>query len=665
MDLAKRIEGLARNPGRHAGGVVISPDPLINYTALYREENETTMVSQFDMKDLEKVGLIKFDFLGLKTLTIIDETCKALKKKGHDIDLKKINLADSKTYQLLQSGRTIAMFQLESSGVQELIKNLHPDSFDDLVALLALYRPGPLGADMDKKYVKCKHGAEISYLHPSLEPILKSTYGVILYQEQVMEIARTLGGYTLGSADILRRAMGKKNQSEMAEQREIFIKGSVENNIEKKVASKIFDLMEHFAGYGFNKSHSVAYATLAYRTAWLKANYPEDFMAAVLTEENDIDKIGVLIDECRAMSIKVLAPDVNQSLLNFCAVSDGILYGLANIRNVGYYAMNRTISERDQSGDFESLADFCFRMATQIKRSEIEILIQTGAFDGLDMSREEMLINLPNMFSIADQEFKSKSIGQSGLFGNQSTNTVDLVQDFSSDNRKSYRKEEILNMERAALGRFITGHPIDFYKSEVKNITNYSLSQLIAATPRISTTSKNNQVSVWVVGVIMNVRHKTLKGKQAAFFSLDDNSGFIDVAVFDRDYETCREMLMESSIVAVEVYRTYRDINKESNQWRAKQILNFGQARRKFAQNLFITLTNGDKSQLVPALKDIFGSYLSNPGCPVVISLATEAAKTRLVMGDKWCVNPCQELIEKLRSLSCVESVQVSYRNST
>ena len=393
IDLAKRLEGLVRNAGTHAGGVVIAPSPLTDFTALYCESGGTNVVTQFDKDDVEQVGLVKFDFLGLRTLTIIDWAVRLINAKRlaagePPVDLARLPLDDPETYKLLRSGRTTAIFQLESRGITDLVRKLQPDRFDDIVALVALFRPGPLQSGMVDDFIARKHGrgaATIDYLHPSLAEILKPTYGVILYQEQVMQIAQTLSGYTLGGADLLRRAMGKKKPEEMATQRSVFVDGAIARGVPAARAGYIFDLIEKFAGYGFNKSHSVAYALLAYQTAWLKAHYPEAFMAAVLScDMEHTDKVVSFIDECAGIGLEVLPPDVNASSFPFTVAGPGtIRYGLGAIKGVGEGAVEAIVGERERGGAFRDLVDLCRRVDLRLAgKRTLEAMLKAGCFDG-------------------------------------------------------------------------------------------------------------------------------------------------------------------------------------------------------------------------------------------------------------------------------------------
>lgn len=664
FDRAKTIEGLARNPGRHAAGIVIAPKPLTHYTALYQEEGTEGVVSHFDMKDIEKVGLVKFDFLGLKTLTIIHKAVSRLQDNGEDIDITKIKLDDAKTYKLLQKAETSALFQLESSGMRELIKSLRPDCFNDIVALVALFRPGPLGAGMSDQYAERKRGAPFDYDDPSLEPILKPTYGVILYQEQVMEIARELAGYSMGGADLLRRAMGKKIPEEMAQQRETFVDGAVGKGMKKNIATKIFNLIEYFAGYGFNKSHSVAYALLAYRTAWLKANYPAVFMATVMTgDSSDVEKLAFYINECKAMEIKVLPIDINRSDVPFRATSDGdIRFGFSGIRSISNYMVKDIAAERKENGVFESIEDFCMRMVSSVKKNATDILIRAGSFDTFGMNRGVLLQHIQGIVQMAEQEIANQNMGQSGLFGEEMPTQASkaLAQ---PDSKDAFNQDEMLRVERQTLGFYLTAHPIDAYQSEVNSIASFSLRGLLDTSLEDMEKRYRKDSSLRVAGVIMNKQRKFIRRSQAILFSLDDGSGQIDLALFDKDYENCKDMLERDHLVFVEIYRVNYGSDQSNRRWRARKIYTLDQIRRQYAKSLLISLhVNGNEaSQTVNQLKDSFLPYCDPRGCRVFIDMVTDQASTRLELGENWQVRPCQTLLDKLHHIDGIDATQINY----
>lgn len=664
FDLSLQLEGMTRNPSTHAGGVVISPRPLIDYTALYCEADQQNVVTHLDMKDIEKAGLVKFDFLGLKTLTIMTKAVENIKRRqGNTIELRRIALDDPKTYLLLQAASTTAIFQLESEGIRQLIKKLKPDRFEDIIALVALYRPGPLQSGMSDEYAERKHGKEFGYAHPGLEPLLRSTYGVILYQEQVMQIAQELAGYTLGAADVLRRAMGKKIPEEMKKQREIFVSGAVEKGVEKKVAIYIFDLMEKFADYGFNKSHSVAYALIAYQAAWLKANHTAAFMAAVMTADmNDTDKIVYFIDECRALGLKIKPPDINLSEYEFTEVEDDtILYGIGAVRKIGLASLDAIIKERNAGGNYQSLSDFCNRLASCVKENAIASLIGAGAFDSLGRDRKAMLGALPDIYTFAEQKASDHQTGQTNLFG-------EIPQSISIDSPTEagpMSREELLEMEFTSFGLYLNNHPVDYYRQELKDMIGHTLSQFRQSIDETRISQNGKGENSLVAGMIMNVQRKSIKGKGAAFFVLDDGSARLGLALFDKAYEDYADMLTYKDVVVVEIYRTAFDISREQARWRVFTILTLDQARRRFAKSVNVVIdTPSMNTQSVSELQLSLQPYIKQAdGCKVFISLYNAEAKTCMALSDQWRVEPCEEMIQRVRSIHGAKDVIVRYES--
>ncbi|HHJ36375.1 MAG TPA: DNA polymerase III subunit alpha, partial [Gammaproteobacteria bacterium] len=485
LDMALSLEGVARNAGKHAGGVVISPTVLTDFSPLYCEEGGQSIVTQFDKDDVEAVGLVKFDFLGLRTLTIIDWAVKHVNRRRSQSDedplaIEHLPLDDKAAFDLLQAANTTAVFQLESRGMKDLITRLRPDSFEDIVALVALFRPGPLQSGMVDDFINRKHGrAEVDYFHPDLEQVLTPTYGVILYQEQVMQIAQVLANYTLGGADMLRRAMGKKKAEVMAEQRELFMNGAVARGVDAKLATRIFDLMEKFAGYGFNKSHSAAYALLSYQTAWLKAHYPAEFMAAVLSADMDnTDKVVSLIEDCHGQKVKVLPPDINQSVFQFSVPDEtSVLYGLGALKGVGEAALDGIIAERESKGAFIDLYDFCRRSDTRkVNRRVMEALIKSGAMDSLGPNRASLIASLTNAVQLAEQNQKNASVGQDDMFG--SSDEPDTHANVHIVEVDDWDDETRLANEKETLGLYLTGHPITRYETELRRFTECRFSKV-------------------------------------------------------------------------------------------------------------------------------------------------------------------------------------------
>jgi DNA polymerase-3 subunit alpha len=539
IDHALRLEGLTRHASTHAAGVVLSNLPLVDHLPLFVDK-EGGIVTQFDMESVEKIGLVKFDFLGLKTLTLLYDCLKLIQvTRGEKVDLNHLPLDDKKTYRLLCDANTTGVFQLESTGIREMTKRIRPNCFEDLVAILALYRPGPLDSGMAESYIKRKHGKEkTSYLHRLLEPVLKDTYGVIVYQEQVMQIAQVLGGYTMGDADILRRAMGKKDPEEMAAQRDRFVEGAQNKKIDAQRATEIFDQMETFARYGFNKSHSAAYALVSYQTAYLKTHYPVEFMAALMTSEmGDTDKVIKNLAECRTKEIEVLAPDINESRSDFTPVGDKIRFGLAAVKNVGEKAVEVILQSREKDGPFESLFDFCRRVdLTAVNRRVVESLIKCGAFDSTNVSRARMMGAL-------EEGMRS---GQSFQRG-QESDQIDIFAMLGSPAQSAKKPgdiysqvaewsgQESLAFEKEALGFYITGHPLDKYERVIKRLTSGSISDL---------KEKGAPGDVKVGGVVSALKlRNTKKGDRYGSFNLEDKSGFIEVIAWPDVYKKCMDLI--------------------------------------------------------------------------------------------------------------------------
>ena len=675
IDLARSLEGLARNAGKHAGGVVIAPSKLTDFTPLYCEQGGGALVSQFDKDDVEAVGLVKFDFLGLRTLTIIDWALKTINRgrqsRGEDpVDISSIPLTDSATYDLLKASTTTAIFQLESTGMKDLIRRLRPDSFEDIIALVALFRPGPLQSGMVDDFIARKKGAKVKYPHPDLEPILKPTYGIILYQEQVMQIAQVLAGYTLGGADMLRRAMGKKKPEEMAKQRSIFLEGARKRDVDERVASGIFDLMETFAGYGFNKSHSAAYALISYQTAWLKTHYPAAFMAAVLSADMDnTDKIVHLIAECRDMNLKVVPPDINQSDFHFTALSDTtVVYGLGAIKGVGQAAIEGMLEERAADGAFRDLFDLCQRVdLRKVNRRVLQALINAGALDSMGETRASQQANLAQALKLAEQHSRNLDTGQNDLFG-EADDAAPLP--VKKQVLPEWDEEQRLQSEMDALGLYLTGHPITRYQQELGNIVSCKLSELpaLCATPapvenkeRKAWRSGADERPVTIAGLVMSMRIiKTQRGGKIAFLTLDDRTARIDVRVFPDIYEKHQAMLGKNKILVIQGGLGADDYTG-GQQVTAQTILDVNQARETFARRLVVGVGsqqagNGFVSDLAEILQPFREGH-----CPVFIDYHGGGAEARVSLGEAWTVHPTDELLHRLQQLTGNDSVAVEY----
>ncbi len=572
IDLALQLEDLTRNAGKHAGGVVIAPAPLSEFCPLFAEHDSDGRgkhpVTQFDKDDVETIGLVKFDFLGLRTLTIIDWAVKAIntrrKREGQaPLDIGALPLDDKASYALFARGDTVAVFQFESRGMRELLKRAKPDTFEDIIALAALFRPGPLGSGMDREWVDRKHGrAEVTYPHPALEPVLKPTYGVIVYQEQVMQIAQVLAGYSLGGADLLRRAMGKKKPEEMAKERAKFETGAAEHGVDPRTATQIFDLMEKFAEYGFNKSHSAAYALVAYQTAWLKVHYPAEFMAAVLSSDMDnTDKVVGFLDEARALGLTVLPPDVNGSNYMFEALDDKtIRYGLGAVKGVGRGACEAIADARANDGAYADLLDFCKRVdSAKLNRRTLEALIGAGALDALGKNRPSLLLQLPEVLKATDQLARERDAGQVSLFGGPAESTPALAIELPET--ADWPLVQKLSGERETLGHYLSGHPLDPYREELTALVGSDLGKLDTLYENAAPPSRNKggdgdggrvwrpEATVVVAGLVLAMRKR---GDSQAFVQIEDGRGRLECAFFAEAFFEYQQLLTRDRILIVE-----------------------------------------------------------------------------------------------------------------
>ncbi len=545
FEIAQQIEGLTRHASTHAAGVVIAPDKLTHYTPLYRT-NKNEITTQYEMHSLEAIGLLKMDFLGLKTLNVIRDTLRLIKEReGKEINLENIPLNDKLTYQLLRRGETSGVFQLESRGMQDLVKRLSPERFSDIIAILALYRPGPLKSGMVDDFIDRKQGRSKSeYLHPKLKPILEQTYGVILYQEQVMRIASEVAGFSLGEADTLRRAMGKKIRKLMDEQRERFVQGAIKQGVDLSTAERVFELMAYFSGYGFNKSHSAGYALISYRTAYLKANYALEFMAALLTSEKDnTDKLIFYINECRKMGIQVLPPDINQSLANFVVVKDSIRFGLTAVKNVGEAAIFPILKEREKGEKFTSIFDLCKRVDSRVVNKRVmESLIKCGAFDCLPGYRSQNLAVIDQAMEGASQIQEDRRKGQLSLFENLEKKE-ESFQDKLPQMKEAARKLK-LAWEKELLGVYLSGHPLKGYEKRITYFSTTSLANL---------NQVKDKKGLRIAGIISSLTLKNdRRGKAMAFLTLEDLESEGEIVIFSKVYEECVSLLKEGNLILVE-----------------------------------------------------------------------------------------------------------------
>jgi DNA polymerase-3 subunit alpha len=652
IDLARSLEGLARNAGTHAGGVVIAPSVLTDFTPLYCEEGSTTPVTQFDKDDVEAAGLVKFDFLGLRTLTIIDWTVRDI-NAGRALQgeapllMSALPMDDAATYQLLKSCKTTAVFQLESRGMKDLIRRLQPDRFGDIVALVALFRPGPLQSGMVEDFIARKHdtsGATIDYLHPDLKPVLAATYGVILYQEQVMQIAQILAGYTLGGADLLRRAMGKKKAEEMAKQRSVFVSGAVARGVREAQATHIFDLMEKFAGYGFNKSHSAAYALLSYQTAWLKAHYPAAFMAAVLSSDMDkTDKVVTLIDECAGMGLTVQPPEVNESVYAFRVSGPmSVRYGMGAIKGVGASAVEAIIEERTAGGPFENLPDLCRRIDLQrVNRRVLDALIRSGSLDGIGPNRATLTAELDRAMHLGEQNSRAMSVGQVDLFG-LSAPQDNVVADWTEAQR--------LAGERETLGLFLSGHPITPYEPDLKLLGCARLADVVT-TPKPSAPvdgarSWSAGKAITVAGLVLEIRRRPNR----VTLILDDRSARLEVSLYEETFQQHRDIIVKDAILIIDGTLRFDDFIEA---WRlqAKSLMDIDRARERFARRLWVRWpAEFDGPQGMNRFEQMLKPYLRGP-CGVSVALNRPDYAGRLNLADSWSVHASRALLDKLTDL--------------
>ncbi len=660
FDLAQRLEGLARNAGTHAGGVVIAPAPLTEFMPLYADASGG-LLTQLDKDDLAAIGLIKFDFLGLKTLTIIDKAVAAINRdraaRGEAaIDIDSIPIDDPPTYELLRQCKTTAVFQFESLGMRDLIKRLQPDSFDDLTAVVALFRPGPM--QMAEEFINRKHrrdGAALDYLHPSLEATLKPTYGVMLYQEQVMQVARILAGYSLGGADVLRRAMGKKKPEEMAEQRAVFLAGATKRGVEPARANHIFDLMETFAGYGFNKSHAAAYALIAYQTAWLKTQYPESYMAAVLTADlDDTDRLVVLKDECKRMGIALEPPDVNASVFEFTVAGEKrISYGLGALKGVGRSVVDALVAERTAHGPFRDLLDLCRRVDQQkMNRRVLEALVRSGALDALGGNRATLFAAVPDALQLAERSAHARAAGQAALFGGAEQDE-DLAYELVP--AREWTKRERLEGERESLGLYLTGHPFEDFARHWEKMNGAPIARLLGGLPN-EPGHYQLRKEVMVAGIVMDVRRR---GNRVSIV-LDDNSDRVEVTLFDEVYAQTKHLVTKHAALVAEGQVRYDDF---LNGWRvtARRLRSMDDAIEEHARRLTIQWPESSPgAELVRDLKIALKPFTRGK-CEVCVQYHTGEAQAELTLGEEWSVRPTRELRDSLSRLLGEERFSIHY----
>lgn len=649
LSLALRLEGLVRNVGMHAGGVLIAPGKISDFSPIYCQPNGDSLVSQYDKDDVEAVGLVKFDFLGLRTLTILNmalENANAQRAQENlpPLSFETIPLDDKKSYQLLKTANTTAVFQLESKGMKDMLKQAKPDLFEDIIALVALYRPGPM--DLIPDFCRRKHGLQrVEYPHASTEVILKETYGIAVYQEQVMQIAQVVAGYSLGGADLLRRAMGKKKPEEMVAQRAIFNEGAQKNGLTLQQSNELFDLLEKFAGYGFNKSHAAAYALVAYHTAFLKAHYPAAFLAATMSADmNNTDNVSTFVDDCNPNQVEVLPPDINQSVYQFKPLNaQQVLYGLGAIKGSGLAAIELIIASRQQHGPFNDLFDFCERLdLRKVNRRVIESLIRAGAFDKLEGNRAALLAALDTAISAAEQT--AAHAGQDSLFGGvvETQHQLPEVMPWSP--------EQALQEEKSALGFYLSGHPFFSYKPQVAPFLRGNLSDL----------SPQQQPKL-LAGVVMGVRIRMTQRGKMAIVTLDDAVGRVDVVV-GADLLTQHPAWIKDDQLLIVEGRISNDEFSGGIRVSALKLFDLASARSHFAQLLSISCNGqSDATRLLNLLKPYCYADTQIKRCPVRIDYHNRAAQTSLMLGDQWQVMLHQDLIVNLEAWLSKENVKILY----
>ncbi len=644
IDTSLILEGLTRHASTHAAGVVISEEPLVNYVPLYRVQEEQ-ITTGYPMTSLEKIGLLKMDFLGLRTLTVVSETVKILKRtKGLDLKLEEISLDDKKTYRLLANAESSGVFQLESSGMRDLLKKLKPEKFEDIIALLALFRPGPIGSGMLDDFMKRKHGeVKIRYDHPLLEPILKETYGIIVFQEQVMRIASTLAGFSLAQADSLRRAMAKKTPEVMAQAREYFIDGCARNEIDHRTADKIFNQIEYFAGYGFNKSHSAAYAMISYRTAYLKANYPVEFMTALLTSEKDnLDKIAAYINEAMRMGIKILPPDINESFANFTVVGESIRFGLVAVKNVGRGAIDSIISMRQKFGPFKSIYDFTEKVDPRlVNRKVIESLIRCGAMDSLGLFRSQLSAIIDKAVEAADRIQKDRTNGQLSFF-DKFEDEEKFKRSFQEiPNIPEWPENQLLAYEKEMLGFYITKHPLARFEKLLKTYSTCAVTNL---------RNLRDGDEVLIGGIISKVKFTVTRktNEKMAIMTLEDLSGDVEVLVFPSTFSKAAALVKQDAMVFV---KGRLNLREEEPKIVANEISTLDSVRSKYTKALLIELVMaGLEKTALDNLKKVLSRY---PGSvPVYLNfLKPDGKRTLLSVGKALTVEPHEGLVRDIEKI--------------
>ena len=650
-EMALKLEGITRNTGKHAGGVVIAPGKITDYSAVMCDADGTNRVAQFDKDDVESAGLVKFDFLGLRNLTVIEDAIQNINKRiGPDqaVDIVHIPLDDPKAYLIFAEANTTAVFQFESVGMKKMLKEARPSKFEEIIAFVSLYRPGPM--DLIPDFIHRMHGGEFEYLHPLLEGVLEPTYGIMVYQEQVMQAAQYCAGYTLGGADMLRRAMGKKKPEEMVKQRQIFIEGAAEKEIDEATANHIFDYMEKFAGYGFNKSHAAAYALIAYQTAWLKAYYPAEFMAAVLTSEmQNTDSVVFLIDDCRSNQLEVVPPSINMSFYKFHASDEKtIVYGLGAIKGVGEQAMQSVIDSRVQDGPYTDLFDFCHRIdLKKINKRTLEALIRSGALDCLGIDRASIMAQLPEAVQAADQARHNRETGIMDLFGE-----VEEVQRKPLKPVKAWSDEVRLKGEKDTLGLYLTGHPIDVYRTELKSFISVRINEL---------TPTRRGVTTVFAGLVLDV----VNFPNRMMVTLDDGTARIEVSANHERFQRFKEIIQVDRVVVIEG-EIYEREGYDRPMGRLTKAFSLNEIRQKRANSIQIKLLPEHfNSSLSQDLQKILLPFCDVDMCnhiPLQLHIDYAYASAEVHLGLNWKVAPQDALLAQLRDYFGKEVIHIEYQ---
>jgi DNA polymerase-3 subunit alpha len=652
FDMALKLEGLSRSVGTHAAGVVIAPTALTDFTPLFLDSDKGTVASQFDMGDVESAGLVKFDFLGLKTLTVIDQSVKRINSKlstnDERLNIDNLSLKDQKTFELLQRGETTAIFQLESKGMRDYLKQLIPNDFEDIVSMNALYRPGALGMNMVDSYINRKHGKEeVTYGHESVQKILGTTYGVIVYQEQVMQIAQELSGFSLGQADILRRAMGKKKKEEMESLRSTFVDGAIKKDVNERYAANLFDQIEQFAGYGFNRSHSVGYALIAYQTAWLKAHYPSEFMASVLScDLGNTDNIQLFVDDCKNIGLTVLSPDINKSSYKFEDIdTQTILYGLGAIKGIGESLVDKIVSER-QIEEFKDMYDFSYRVGfNRINKRILTTLIGSGAMDSLG-KRQDLFRNIDSCLKSAEQASERTKSNIKDLFGEE------IIAPQVNETNEDIDFDEV-SAEWSALGFYLDSHPLENKKKEVRHMCGFFISEL-------QSEAHNQRIA----GCLMQFNVRQGRRGRFAFATLDDGSGKIEVSVWADVFEKYRHLLKKGQVLVVEgMIEKDEYSDSQRHKMIAEKILTFDEARYEFIKNIKIDIEDtSDTKDIVESLKEIANS---NEGNSVMLSYTGNSAKADIILPSNYSVKLDDISIRALDKRFGAENVQFVYHTQS